>query len=147
MTQTIITKALAVTDTKGRRVKATVGMPGNKHSVTLSWEYALNNEANHRMAAEALAEKMGWDCILVSGSDGVQGYHNPLTDTTANCSRDGITNYEAREVQKVEQAMDDEYGAHLQLTANDRRGHKSRWLTIDRRMVRAIMALFNDQNA
>ena len=54
--QAILTKYLAPTDYRGGRVKA----QGNRTSVTVSWNHALSVPENHRVAAKAYAEKMGW---------------------------------------------------------------------------------------
>ncbi len=63
--QTITTKFIPCTNTKGDRVKAktTAGK-----SVTLGWNYALDVEGNHKAAAQALKNKMQWDYDMVGGS-------------------------------------------------------------------------------
>jgi hypothetical protein len=67
--QAIRTIKLAPTDTKGARIKATAAAG----SVTRSYDHSLRHdlEANHRIAAEALVAKMGWNTdgygTLVSG--------------------------------------------------------------------------------
>lgn len=52
----IRTKFLGATNTKGSRIKATVegDIPG---SVTLPYDYALDQFPNHKRAAQALADK------------------------------------------------------------------------------------------
>ena len=52
----IRTKFLGATNTKGSRIKATLegDIPG---SVTLPYDYALDQFPNHKRAAQALAEK------------------------------------------------------------------------------------------
>jgi hypothetical protein len=50
------------TNYKGSRVIATDG----DHRVTVNWDHALNTEANHRKAAEALCKKMGWNPAYLS---------------------------------------------------------------------------------
>lgn len=57
MYQAITTKYLPATNHRGERVKATA----QAGSVTVSWDYDLNTEANHKAAAQALADKMGWN--------------------------------------------------------------------------------------
>lgn len=57
MYQAITTKYLSATNHRGERVKATA----QAGSVTVSWDYELNTEANHKAAAKALSDKMGWD--------------------------------------------------------------------------------------
>jgi hypothetical protein len=54
--QAIVTKFLSPTNVKHARVKATC----QAGSVTLSWDHALNPEANHRTAAMALVKKQDW---------------------------------------------------------------------------------------
>ena len=62
--QAIVTKYLGATDFRGARVKATA----YAGSVTVSWDDALNVEANHSRAAEALATKWGWTGKWFGGS-------------------------------------------------------------------------------
>lgn len=70
--QTITTKYLPATNSRGARVKA--GHTAGAHTVTLSYDYTLNSEANHRMAAAALAVKLDWHgewiggCLNASGN-------------------------------------------------------------------------------
>tara|TARA_R110000868_G_scaffold52456_1_gene165687 strand:- start:121 stop:378 length:258 start_codon:yes stop_codon:yes gene_type:complete len=63
--QAIVTKYLGPTYRRGSRVKATAQVG----SLTLSWDYALNSDANHRAAALALANKYKWldHCDLSEG--------------------------------------------------------------------------------
>ncbi len=61
----ILTKYLPASATKGARVKAYA--EGVK-PLTLPWSYGLDTEPAHRVAAEALVERMAWGpCKLVSG--------------------------------------------------------------------------------
>ena len=55
--QSIRTKYLKATDTRGERIKAT---SSSGQSVTVPWYYAPDVEENHARAAHALAEKLGW---------------------------------------------------------------------------------------
>lgn len=54
--QAIQTKYLGPTNNRGSRVKATAAAG----SVTVSWDYALNQCDNHRAAAKALCDKLRW---------------------------------------------------------------------------------------
>jgi len=57
-------KYLGPTNFKGSRYKAWT----DGGSVTLSTDYALNSEENHKEAAKALCKKMNWHGILAQGS-------------------------------------------------------------------------------
>lgn len=61
----ILTKYLGPTNCRGSRIKAYTSNKGQ--SVTISYDYALDGEALHRKAAQALMDKMGWKNELVSG--------------------------------------------------------------------------------
>jgi hypothetical protein len=63
----ILTKYLGPTNTRGSRIKAYT----DRHSITVSHDYALDGEGVHRKAAQALMDKMGWPNELISG--GVAG--------------------------------------------------------------------------
>lgn len=86
--QAIRTVYLSATERSGARVKATAAAG----SVTLPYDHSLRHdlEANHRLAAEALVTKMGWNadgygnlisgclpdgsyCHVMSGRDGKGG--------------------------------------------------------------------------
>lgn len=54
--QAIQTKYLGPTNSRGSRIKATAAAG----SVTVSWDYALDQCDNHRAAAKALCDKFGW---------------------------------------------------------------------------------------
>lgn len=54
--QAITTRFLGPTNFRGSRVKATC----QAGSLTVSWDHALDSEANHDVAARMLAEKLGW---------------------------------------------------------------------------------------
>jgi hypothetical protein len=65
---TIETRFIGATNTKGSRVKATT-LGNNVQSITLSYDHALNAWDNHRAAAEALIDKLGWwDTSFYGGS-------------------------------------------------------------------------------
>lgn len=55
--QTITTKFIGPTNTKGSRVKATCWLG----SVTVGWDHALNTEQNHEEAAQAMVDKLNDD--------------------------------------------------------------------------------------
>lgn len=56
MRQAIVTTYLGPTRAKGPRIKATA----DAGSVTVAWDHALGGDENHRVAALALAERLGW---------------------------------------------------------------------------------------
>ena len=74
--QTIITKYLGPTNHRGSRIKArqSASYSGTPKSVTVDWNYALNTEQNHKIAAQALAKKLGWPGEWVGGDNGDTGY-------------------------------------------------------------------------
>ena len=55
--QAITTYYMGPTDRMGSRVKA----KAQAGAVTLSWDDALNADANHMCAAKALVSKFGWN--------------------------------------------------------------------------------------
>lgn len=65
MAQTIVTKYLGPTNTKPGRIKATTtrGL-----SNTYSWAHDVDPDENHRMAALALAKRLGWDGVWSGGT-------------------------------------------------------------------------------
>jgi len=74
--QTIITKYLGPTNHRGSRIKArqSASYMGTPKSVTVDWDYSLNTEQNHKIAAQALAKKLGWFGEWVGGDNGDTGY-------------------------------------------------------------------------
>jgi hypothetical protein len=62
--QAITTKYIGPTNVRGSRVKALSAAK----NITLHWDYALNPDDNHRVAAETLAEKLGWEGCWYGGS-------------------------------------------------------------------------------
>ena len=54
--QSIVTKFIGPTNTRGSRVKALA----DAGSLTTSWDYSLNTDENHRAAAMALVDKLDW---------------------------------------------------------------------------------------
>lgn len=61
----ITTKYLPVTNFKGGRIKA---FDCDNNSVTIPFNYGLNQEDRHKEAAIELCKKMGWDTELIGGS-------------------------------------------------------------------------------
>jgi len=55
--QHIATKYLGPTNTRGSRIKA---WTSSGLSVVINYDYALNSEDNHVLAAEKIATKVGW---------------------------------------------------------------------------------------
>ena len=89
MRQTISTKYIGPTDFRGSRVKA---RSSSGLSVTLSWDDALNVDANHRAAALALATKLKWSGRWIAGAAGDGRGNVYVTD-----DGDGFTVAEKRE--------------------------------------------------
>ena len=54
--QAITTKFLGPSNTRGSRIKASA----YAGSITIGYSHELNNDENHRAAAVALCDKMGW---------------------------------------------------------------------------------------
>lgn len=54
--QAITTKYIGPTNTRGARIKARCAAG----SLTVGFDYALNEDERHRGAAEALRKKLGW---------------------------------------------------------------------------------------
>ena len=76
MYQAITTKYLSATNHRGERVKATA----QAGSITVSWDYELNTEANHVRAAKALSDKMGWnESSPLASSPRVSVWHHGAT--------------------------------------------------------------------
>ena len=71
MTQAIFTRYLGPTNHRGTRVKASCA--GSTDTVTLAWDYALNDATNHKLAAFDLIRRMDWAGTWVGGST-VDGY-------------------------------------------------------------------------
>ena len=61
--QTIITKFISATDTRGSRIKASFASGGandNRPSVTIPYPHEDSGAACHWQAAKILVERMGW---------------------------------------------------------------------------------------
>lgn len=61
--QAITTKYLGPTNHYGERIKATC----YSGSITVGYDYALNDNENHDAAAAALVAKMGWSGDYIGG--------------------------------------------------------------------------------
>jgi hypothetical protein len=57
MRQSIQTRYIGPTNTRGSRVSAT---SASGHRIILEWDDALNTDDNHKAAAAALAHKLDW---------------------------------------------------------------------------------------
>lgn len=68
--QAIATQFHGPTNFRGARVKASA----DAGSITVSWDYALNVDANHAAAARALADKLNWRGSYAIGSLKGRGY-------------------------------------------------------------------------
>lgn len=60
----ITTKYIGPSNVRGSRIKA---FDGDGHSVTLSYDPAINSDQNHLKAACALRDKMQWKGKLIGG--------------------------------------------------------------------------------
>jgi hypothetical protein len=65
MIQAIETKYFGPTNSRGSRIKAT---SASGHSVTVGYSSELSVEQNHKAAAKALCEKLGWYGTYAGGS-------------------------------------------------------------------------------
>ena len=68
--QYIKTRYLQPTDNKGSRIKATAS---NGQTLTIPYDYALNEEPLHAKAALELAAHLGWSAEYAAGA-GDDGY-------------------------------------------------------------------------
>lgn len=75
--QTITTKYLAPTNTKGSRIKAT--HTGKTLSVTRGYDYSLDTYGNHLAVAQELQMKLAWYCYELHGGSTDTGYVFVLT--------------------------------------------------------------------
>lgn len=62
--QAIVTKYLPPSNSRGARIKATA----EAGSVTVLFPTDIDGQAAHRVAAQALADKLGWDRKYLGGS-------------------------------------------------------------------------------
>ncbi len=60
----ITTRYLGPTDTKGSRFIATTE---GDNRITISYDYSLNAEDNHKRVAVTLCDKMGWSTDIIGG--------------------------------------------------------------------------------
>lgn len=70
MRQAIQTRFLGPTNTRGARVVARA----DAGRITVSWDYSQSIDENHRRAALALAERLGWKGPWHGGSLPSAGY-------------------------------------------------------------------------
>lgn len=61
--QAIETRYLPATNTRPARI----GARAQAGRIAIPWDHGLNQEDNHRRAAEQFAERMGWTGRLVGG--------------------------------------------------------------------------------
>lgn len=61
----IETRYLGPTNRLGSRI---VAKSASGHRIMLDWDDALNTDENHRAAAKALANKLGWTNRLITGA-------------------------------------------------------------------------------
>lgn len=61
--QAIQTKYIGPTNTKGSRIKAEC----QAKSIIVEWDYSLDIDENHTIAAKKLCELLEWDCSMCSG--------------------------------------------------------------------------------
>ena len=66
MADVILTKYLGPTNTKGSRIKVSLGR-SSEVSLTVSWNYDLDVKENHHSAAVAFCEKYNRNSNLVGG--------------------------------------------------------------------------------
>ena len=65
MRQALETKFYGPTNTRGARVR----VKSQAFTRFVSWDHALNPQANHRAAAEAVAAEWGWDGPWLGGAN------------------------------------------------------------------------------
>ena len=71
--QTIITKYLGPTNTKGPRVKAMTSSGHRGSTYTTDWDDSLDVEGNHAYVAQQLLDRLGWLGMWRMGSSNI-GY-------------------------------------------------------------------------
>jgi hypothetical protein len=69
--QSIITRFVASTNTKGSRIIASTS--AKRERLSIPYDHAISPDKNHRAAARALAEKLDWQFRFVEGSNGESG--------------------------------------------------------------------------
>ena len=65
MSAAIVTRYHGPTNTKGARIKACA----YGANITISYDYALDVDRNHKAAADALIAKMGWTGTFAQGGN------------------------------------------------------------------------------
>ncbi len=68
--QTISTKYMGATNNLGARIKAVYPHGDHPYSVTIPFDYSLNEEELHKVAVQALAKKLGWKGEMIGGHTG-----------------------------------------------------------------------------
>ena len=71
--QSILTKFIPASNTRGSRIKAVQSGWNNKHeclSVTIDYPHELNADEAHALAARMLAEKLNWKGRYIAASLG-----------------------------------------------------------------------------
>jgi len=63
--QAIMTKYFGPTNTKGSRIKA---ISEGGESITVPYDYALDAKGNHKEAARALLNRLGWHNEMTGGA-------------------------------------------------------------------------------
>ena len=63
--QAITTKYLGATNARGSRIKAT---SESGESITVPYDHELDEKGNHREAAQALLNRLGWHNEMTGGS-------------------------------------------------------------------------------
>lgn len=72
MRQSITTKYMGPTNSKGSRIKAIARKAdqwGKEMSITIPLDYSLSTEDAHTKAAKACAEKYGWPGLWIGGGN------------------------------------------------------------------------------
>lgn len=80
--QAIKTKFLPFTDTLGERIVASCA--GGKIRHVMPYQYKLDLEANHCLAAKQLREKLQWSAPMVVGQFGGDFYFVPTVENGSN---------------------------------------------------------------
>ena len=71
--QSILTKFIAPTNTRGARIKAVQSGWSEKRdckTITISYPYEFNTDKAHAIAAQLLADKLGWNGRFIQASLG-----------------------------------------------------------------------------
>lgn len=139
--QCITTRTLPPTDRREQRVKATCAAG----TVTLPWADNLDPPANHRAAARALQDKVGWGYHMASGQDAKGDYQHVLLYAAMAEPSTGPTDrkYRAEQVMNVRYLLD-RYPATMEIRTS---GYATRHLSMTARDLAALIDLFNQNDA